>query len=359
MIEKIVNMNRIKFAVLDELFKDKFTKKDKSVSVHIDLHTILEPLYDSKNYEETNWLNDKTNTVITSCIINLCAHYRLYFGKNKLASKIYMYFGSDKPRNNSEYYDEYGYKFFDKYSKDNEDFKPINKEIYFSIKLIKTIIAYIPGVYYIDCKNIEPMNACSYMVTNDPADYNLVITKDSLWFQAISLSNTEVLRLKRDESFIISRENIVDILLKDAAYENQFVNYELLSVIYSFAGLKSRDIKGLSGYGYAKIVKILDLAIERGLLRAKYTHIKNVIDEIYNGNQSDYLMNVFRAIDLTFQLNDLTTAQKTTLTDCVVDKFNKRDLLRLNEIVFTGENSLMLDELFKYPHESKSKSIDW
>jgi hypothetical protein len=359
LIEKIVNMNRIKFSVLDELFKDKFSKKDKSISIHIDLHSILEPLYDAKNYEETNWLTDKTNTVITSCIINLCAHYRLYFGKNKLASRIYLYFGNEKPRNNSEYYNEYGYKFFDKYSKDNEDHKPINKEIFSSLKLIKTIVTYIPGVYYIDCKNIEPMNSCSYMITNDPDDFNLVLSKDSLWFQTISLSKTEVLRLKRDESFLITRENVIDILLKGFAYENQFVNYELLSVLFSFAGIKSRDIKGLSGYGYAKIIKILDLAIERGILRAKYTHIKNVIDEIYNGNQSEYLMNVFRAIDLTFQLNNLTTAQKTSLTDCIKDKFNKRDLLRLNQLLFTGENSLMLDELFKYSDEVKPKTIKW
>jgi hypothetical protein len=352
-------MNRIKFAVLDELFKDKFEKKHKEVSIHIDLHTILEPLYDSKNYEETNWLNDKTNTVMTACIINLCAHYRLYFGKNKLATKIYLYFGSEKPRNNSEYYNEYGYKFFDKSSKDNEDYKPINKEVYFSLNLIKTIATYIPGVYYIDCKNTEPMNSASYMITKDPSDFNLVLSKDPLWYQCIALTNTEILRLKRDESMLITRENILEFLLKGAAYENQFVSYEQLSILYSFAGLKSRDIKGLSGYGYTKIVKILDLAIERGLLRSKYTHIKNIIDEIYNGNQEDYLVNVFRAIDLTFQLNNMTTAQKTSLTDCIKDKYNKRDMLKLNQLVFTGENSLMLDELFKYAEQPKSTNLKW
>ena len=348
-------MNRIKFSVLDELFGDKFKNEKKNISIHIDLHTIFEPFYDFKNYEETNWLNEKTNTIITACVINLCAHYRLYFGKNKIKSKIYMYFGSEKSRNNSEYYPEYGYKFFDKYSKDNEDFKPVNKEIYFSLKLIKTISMYIPGVYYIDCGKIEPMNACAYIITKYPEDYNLVITKDPLWHQTVSLSNTEVLRLKRDESYIINRDNVVDILLKDSSYKKQFVNHELLSILYSFAGIKTRNIKGLSGYGYTKITKILDLAIERGIIRSKYTHIKNIIDEIYTGNQTEYLINVFKAIDMIYQLNNLTVAQKEQLTDCIKDKFNKRDLMRLNEMIFTGENSLMLQELFKYAPSEKSE----
>jgi hypothetical protein len=354
MIEKIVNMNRIKFTVLDEIFKDKL-KGTKSVSIHIDLHSILEPFYDYKNYEETNWLNDKTNMIITSCIINLCAHYRLYFGKNRIPTKIYMYFGNEKPRNNSSHLVEYGYKFFDKYSKDNEDFKPVNKEVYFSLRLIKIIATYIPGIYYIDCGNIEPMNACSYIILKEPDKYNLVLTKDPLWYQLISMTDTDILRLKRDESFPVTRENVIDLLLKDSSFKNQFVTYELLSVLYSFAGIKSRDIKGLSGYGYTKITKILNLAIERGIIRSKYTHIKNIIDEIYNGNQEEYLINAFKSIDLTFQLNSLTAAQKELLSDCIKDKYNKRDLKRLNEIVFTGENSLMIEELFKYAPKTKSE----
>lgn len=356
MIEKIINTNRIKFTVLDDLFSNRL-KDFKSISIHIDLHSVLESLYDSRNYEETNWLNEKTNTVITSCIINLCSHYRLYFGKNRIPTKIYMYFGSEKPRNNSNYLAEYGYKFFDKYSKDNEDFKPVNKEVYFSLRLIKIIATYLPGIYFIDCGNIEPMIACSYMIMKELDKLNLVLSKDLLWYQTVSLSNTEVLRLKRDDSYVITKENVIDILLKNSVYKKKFVNHELLSIIYSFAGIKTRDIKGLSGYGYTKIIKILDLAIERGIIRSKYTHIKNIIDEIYTGNQSKYLIDAFRAIDLTFQLNNLTSAQKQSLQDCIKDKYNKRDLLKLNQMVFTGENSLMIEELFKYA--STKSTFKW
>lgn len=363
MIGKIINMHKIRYSRLDELFSQidsniSLTEKrfKDVVDIHIDLHGVLEALYTSSNYAETNW-QDVSNVDLVASIVNLTAHYRQYFFNKKYFTRIFVYFGNQKPRNNSEYSILYGYKYFDKYSKDNEDYKPVNQTVRDALKLVKPILTYVPYIHYIPTKNIEPMIACAYNITRSSGHRHVVLSKDLNWYQLLSFKNTAILRAKKirnretdetiDDSFLLTRETLYPTLLKNTSYEVQHIPVEMLSILYSFAGLKSRDIKGLAGYGYAKIAKVLDLAINRGLIQAKYTNIKNVLDEIYSGKNEAELISFFRAIDMQFQLNCLTSSQKKIIKDSIVDRYNKRDLKALNTVMFTGDNTLMLDEIFR------------
>jgi hypothetical protein len=345
-IHKLINMHKVKFNVLKEVLTPYAERK--IVNIHIDLHSILGELYKIENYGESNWLEDDNSMAISSCIINMAAHYRLFFHNHFKASvRIFFYFANSRPRNNVEYLSSYGYKFFDKYSLSNEEFSAVNAEVSTNLKLCKTIMEYLPGVYYIDCKNIEPIVAASHIMMKYP-EPNLVLTKDEYWFQCVNiLSPTSVLRLKRDESFLVDVTNVYEMLLKKVAFRPKFLLSDSLSVVYAFGGVKSRDVRGLTGYGYAKIAKILDMAIDRHLIQPTYTNIKNILDEIYSGKQTEELIVTFKAVDLRFQLNELTTAQKESLNDCLTFRYNRKDLLALNQKHYTGDNSLMLEELFR------------
>jgi hypothetical protein len=346
MIHKLINIHRVKFNVLKEILKP--FQNHKIVNIHVDLHTILAELYKTENYGETNWLEDDNSMVISSCIINLAAHYRLFFQSNYNASvRIFFYFANTRPRNNTDQLAEYGYKFFDKYSIDNTDHSAVNIEVNTNIELCKTIMEYIPAVSFIDCRNIEPIVAAAHMMTKFP-EPNLVLTKDDYWYQLINITSpTLVLRLKRDESHLVTVDNVYETLMKKIVYRPKFIPAELLSIIYTFGGVKSRDVHGLTGYGHAKIAKLLDMALDRHLIEPKYTHIKNILDQIYSGDQTELLISTFRAIDLNYQLNELTLAQKEILNNCITYKYNKKDLLALNQQHYVGENSLMLEELFR------------
>jgi len=346
MLHKIINMHRIKFDVLNEILTP--LQHHRMVNIHIDLHSILADLYRADNYEESNWLDTNNTVAISSCIINLVAHYRLFFHKHYRASvRVFFYFADEIPRNNAEYLPDYGSLFFDKYRKDNEKFKPVNHEVFGNLKLCKAIMPYIPGAYYIDCQNIEPIVAATHfmMKYNEP---NVVITKDPYWFQCVNvLSPTVILRLKRDDSYLVTVRNLYQVLFpKGTAYEVKYILPDMLSIVFSFSGISSRDIKGVPGYGYVKICKMLDMAIDRHRITPGYTHIKNILDEIYSGPDQETLINTFKAIDLRFQMNELTSAQKEKLNSCIVYRYNRKDLLGLNQKYYTGENSLMLQELF-------------
>lgn len=346
MILQLLNIHKIKFVILEKIFED--VKLSETVNVHIDLHSVLADLYKSTNYGETNWIDTEHGIAISSAIINMAAHYRLFFySKYRINTRIFFYFCRSKPKNNASYYSEYGNRFFNKYAECNEEFAPVNTEVSNNLKLTKIITDYIPDVYYMECKNIEPLVAASYMV-NRYCDTNIVLTRDIYWYQAVNLSPiTYVLHSKRDDSYLITKKNIYDYLLKDNQFKSKYVTSELLSVIYSFSGVKSRDVRGLKQYGVVKIIKILDMAINRGLIKSSYTHIKNVLDEIYSGDESPLLIDSFKAIDLQYQLNELSVGQKTSLDDCIVNKYNKKDLLNLNVTHYTDDYTLMIDELFK------------
>jgi len=345
MLSKLINIHKIKFSILENILAD-YNKKNKVINIHIDLHTILSSLYKLENYNETNWFKNST-VIISSCILNIAAHYRLFFhSRYGISTRIFLYYTNTRPRNNTEYCPEYGYRFFDKYSIKNEKFKPVNMEVSNNLKLVKTIAEYIPDLYYIDCRNIEPLIAIGYLSIKYPQN-NIVITKDELLYQLVNLSKTKILKSKRDESYIISKDNVYEVLIGKSSYVPEHISPELLSVIYSFSGIKSRDVKGLKGYGYAKTIKILDLAIKKELIPNTHTHIKNILDEIYTGKDKELLINNFKAIDLHYQSNELTLAQKELINGYLTTKYNKKDLLALNNIHYTGDNSIMLEELYR------------
>lgn len=351
MIQKIINQHRIKFNTLHELFDNKYNKskyKNSTIDIHIDLHSILSDLYKDSNYSESNYLEDKNSMIISSCIVNLAAHYRLFFhSRYKMNTKIYLYFANKKSRNNSEYYQSYGYKFFDKYSEDNAEFLPVNNEVSNNLKLTQVIFEYIPFVYYIDCGNIEPLIACNHMIKNSNNN-SIILTKDEYWYQSVGYnSNTEILRLKRDDSYIINSDNIYKVLLKGKSYQAKYISESFLSVIQSFTGVKSRDIKSIKKYGYSTIIKILDQAVNKDYIPNRYVHIESILDEIYTGDKKEDLISIFNAIDIKIQLEELSKAQKTHLSDQIKDRYNKRDLVALNSKYYTGEDSLMLEELFR------------
>jgi hypothetical protein len=293
------------------------------------------------------WLDDDEDMVISSCIINLAAHYRLFFQSNyNTSTRIFLYFGNQAPRNQTSYMPDYGHKFFGKYGDNNAEYYTTNTAIARNLKLCEIIVPYITGVYYIPTGNVEPVVAASYMMVKYPNTPDLVITKDEHWFQLVNVDrDVNILRLQRDESCLICQDNVYDYLLGRNTFRPSYVPPEMLSTVSTFAGVKSRDITGLQGYGFAKSLKLLDSAINRNLIAPKRTNIRNILDDIYNGPDQELLINTFKAIDLQFQLNELTLAQKEALSDNIRDRYNRKDLIDLNNQYYTGEDSLMLEEL--------------
>ena len=85
------NMFKIKYSKLDELLKDFSFAKGEEVYIYISLESILKKLTSTIIDKENIILTSKRNIILTSCVFNLISHYRYYFHKRSVCSKIFVY----------------------------------------------------------------------------------------------------------------------------------------------------------------------------------------------------------------------------------------------------------------------------
>ena len=98
-ISQIINYSYVKYDRLSELINLEYKGSNSSnINIFIDLYSILKPLYSANII-----IDDYTE--ITSCIINMCAHYRYFFrSRYNVESRIYLIWSKNIPYKNKTLY---------------------------------------------------------------------------------------------------------------------------------------------------------------------------------------------------------------------------------------------------------------
>jgi hypothetical protein len=343
-IMKIIGVNKIKYGVLDREICNLYTNYGM-VNVHIDLNTILKPLFTEDN--EKNMDTGSYEYHISSGILNLVAHFRAYFAyKKNLKTKFFLYYCNSELDNGCKYF--------------KDTFKSIDyKNIFYSIEkaleLVDIISTYCGGVYYINTKSVEPAVAMNHFInTKSESSRNLIITKDEMLYQLINVGDTEILRLKRDESEMIDVSNIYEFILRKTKYDSTHMASELLSLYMAYSGIKTRNVQGVCK---TKIIKVIDKAIESGkLLNEYYPKVEYAISDGGLPDAEIVIAN-FDKVDIHTRFKELSRPKVLELNNCIIDKYSRDDLRNLNIKYYTDELYLMLEELVLTP---KSKNvIEW
>ena len=95
-LDAIFNLHKVKFVKLDTLFRNvEVQGAIDSVNVFINIESIF-AMFHNKYMEDRLLImsHDETHDIFTNIIanvINLAAHYRLYFTKNKIRTNIVFY----------------------------------------------------------------------------------------------------------------------------------------------------------------------------------------------------------------------------------------------------------------------------
>jgi hypothetical protein len=356
-VYRALNCNKVKYSTLDNIITYD-SRGTSGINIHIDLHSILSDIYSNKTIkEETGQLTETEYISISSSVINMIAHYRHYFNKKQIPSKFFLYFSNKRPAYNMSISPMYAINLYERYN--NKSACSIN--VMDNVNLIKTIVKYIPNCYFIDYSGVEQLTSCAYMINNYTLNQyrNLVISKDPLWYQLINLERTEILRLKRDESYIVNKSNVYTHLLSASKYEVGKISTEFLGLIYAFSGVKSRFIEGIKGWTILKIIKTLDTSIMEGNIINEYHYkVNSVVSEIYDGDEKDYLLENYELVDMRKQLGKISTANIEMLS-MLEDKFSKDGLLELNTKIYKGEYSLMCEELNEGVMKKHARTIQW
>lgn len=308
----LVYNNFMKRIVLEQLTVKAFANteagKSNTINIYIDMYKMLMDLYEPG-------LEVQHMNIITSTVINLCAHIRSYYLERKgVYSKIFLVY--------SDISAAYYKTFCPHYNISNENKIASNQRmtdvINHNLDLLGILCPYLPDIYFI--KGIyEPSVIILDLIYKEELDGNmspnLVFTRDDTAMQlpACHPNTTIFLDSKRTGISYISNTPLAisaylyktgrKKLLTSQAVINriQTISPCLLSLIISLSNLPSRNI--ISIYDINKAINIVGSAVARGSILNGYSASPDLLyDGLFVGSEckvtKDTFSFRFKAIDL-------------------------------------------------------------
>jgi len=338
-MEIIFNLFKIRFKLLDELLTKqcKELTPNSTINMFINFEPILKKLV-SANIEEYLKVKKEERAIeLMSNILNLTSHYRSFFSKNKLYSKIYIYFSYPILKNtykNRMINVNYRKYYEDKYANNPKTFV-LFQTLSTIIPLLSVITEYIEGVYLIKSNNIES-SLVPYVLTNGYKDnsLNLILSNDKYEYQYVN-NNFYILNPKKQDSYIVSKENVIEtIKFEDKIVNNIDIDSNLYPFIKSILGDKYRNIEKIKNLGLLTIIKTLDKAIKKGIINNNTNSI-NILSNIIKEEFRNQLLINYYTTSLDIQFKALTIKDIYTITEQVIDRFDNLSLKNLNDKYFT------------------------
>lgn len=248
-ISQIINYSYVRYDKLTELINLEYNGSNASkINMYIDLYSILKPLY------STNIVIDDY-TEITSCIINMCAHYKYFFkSRYNVDSRIYLIWSSNCPYKNKNIYPEYNKKF--EYTMQTN--KKITSIISNNLELLEILYPYIPDVMYVtDLYETGVIIQYISEMQDNIGIPGLVLSRDAYNFQlAKGMFDMKILVPYKhhtdkgtvDSSYIVNSQNSIIAYLNKLNVKTEglvLFSSELLSLLMSISRVPTRNINSL------------------------------------------------------------------------------------------------------------------
>ena len=328
-MELYFNMFKIRYLLMDELVKDIEFTEGEEINIFINIENVLKKITSTIEDRENMITGPKRNLLLTSCVFNLIAHYRNYFNKKKVCSKVYLY----GPENEEV---EYLNKVYNSSFRSNspllnrDNTTSIGNTYKNSIKMMKTILSYVEGVYFITAGIIEP--SVIPLIINKDVDVvekkNFMISDDRYEYQYIQ-QNFYILKPRLEKSILIDTVNVMDVIkykTKCNNISNPDINF--LPFIISILGDHYRNIEKIKRFGVSSLFKMIEKGIGSNLINNNVTNINSllqIIDEKYH--------------------NDTTINYLTTNVIEQYKRLNKTDIDYIKSQIFNKYDSGYLNEL--------------
>lgn len=358
-MDRTFNLFKVRFSVMDELFSRqcKYITKDSRVNVFINMEPVLRKLLSitNENYSRVSRINLKE---FTSNIINLAAHYRLFFTKNKLYSRIYVYIPTPQSSYiNSTFIQEYRQGYYHNMTK-NTKYKNLGNVISDSQDIVQLISEYIEGVYFIESGSIEN-SLIPYIVNSENNDnfHNFIVSNDPYDFQYANLGY-DIIVPKKENSYIVNKSNVIENLkVREHVVSELEPDGMVYPFILSIMGDKRRDIPKISRMGLVTILKTIDRAIKENIITEKTFNI-NLLANIVRDDYTTTLLNNFYATDIKSQFNRLGQYDVYFITKQIKDKFDEESLKKINDLYFSETPIMLLEACSGTQYKDVDKATD-
>lgn len=331
------NLFKIRFNILEKLIPGCCTtlKQDSEINIYINLEPIIKKMIVSGIENELKVRKDDRIIEFISCVFNIAAHYRLFFAKHKLHSNVYIYYGYpfESRYINKDIIPEYRDNSKDLLLK-NPKTRSLRTVINDAIPLLKTILEYIDGVYFIESDSIEPSLIPYNFYKDNKEKFHFLVTTDRYEYQYATLDNFYILRPKVENSYILYKGNVIDQM----KYEDKIVSDittkpEMVSFILSILGNETRNIPKIKRMGLSSIIRLIDKGVEKGLISDSTNNIF-ILSRIIKDEYLEQVMGNYMCTDLETQYSKLKTKDFYTINSQIIDKFDNNHLKKLNDVYF-------------------------
>lgn len=348
------NALKLRYKDYDESLTSKnFLNKYDKINVFINLESVFKNLSMIQDLEKKILLYRDFESLIIANILNLAAHYKRFFVSNSLDTKIYLYhtdFNSDEFVQ-YKYNDDFRSYYLNKFNS-NPKYIVLTEKLKENILPdVKTYIEFIPNVYYISAHNIEG-SLIPYTIANmEPERKNLVITGEFYESQYSVINNFVNHLIIRGVSYTIS-SSVFGYLKSMTKKEDSEItrlndiynkNNTYCSLIASL-GDKTRSIDSLSGIGPFTLENLIKQGIAKNKIKIDSSS-PEVIGEIFtDSDMKKEFTNNYYCTNIENMYEELTDADKTSISNQIIDRSDNESLITLNKTVF-ADHPLILEGL--------------
>jgi len=247
------------------------------------------------------------------------------------------------------YVAQYRKRYLDLFNNLNTEYFYINDTITASEQLLKTICSYVPDVYIIDSKYIEPSVIPLYLAKNQfKSDWNILISRDSYDHQYAFFDKWSLIIPKGDRSESLSSQSIWDYICKKEKidYDPRMMPRDISLYILSSSiiGNRYRNIPRIKSIGWKTLFKYIDsVSCENGKVSTKVLE-EALLNKINNSKRKsktnnteiplDTLNNNIYAMNVEDQILSMNTIDESGITSQLLDIPDYENLTEINNIHF-------------------------
>lgn len=347
-MNRFFNGYKIRYEQLQNLLPMKMSRSKINIFINLDdfFHKLHRPIVE-KEFQSTG---GSVHRQMVSNIFNLVGHYRNWAFKQGASPSIFLIYTSGKVFKNQTRI--HGYRgYYDKITdRSNIKFFTLNSAIDAAIPLIPVIAKYINHVYAIDSHYLEPSILPYYLSQTNPADYNLLVSRDPYDLQYTGLNNWSIILPKGDESIVVYKGNLWDhICFTEKIDDTVYFHPEMYLWAKAILGDRYRSIPKLTRTGWKTVFKYLKTVSRKDesseTLDLQLNKLVEYIDtcKIDNTdvNNNMYCSSVKQQVEAMFE------SDKAIVDQQIIDMVDYAGLKSLNDTVFREYplNILMLRDV--------------
>ena len=309
------------------------------LNIFINFESVLRNMAMNSKKLQHDLIYYKQNIVIEleSAILNLMAHYRLYFEKKeKCNTNLYFYY-TDLTCGDPQEMQLYN-KFYRSYYKNrymqNPNFRNMGQILTdIIIPEVELIISYIPNCYFIKSKTFDS-SIIPRAISATSSRKNVIVTGDIFDTLYMFDPNFMVIYVKnRFQHFNVYTEieAVVQSIVKDVnPFDLNIFQSELyFRLLLAVKGSKIRNIKAAKGFGYVQFTNIIKQGIANGVILKDFSAINSIIS-LFPEKYREDIKEAFLCTSIETQYEILSISDKESIDEQKVDRIDMKSLEALN-----------------------------